>query len=100
MSTEKIKHTPGPWLIARSSTRQENGWNITGENEWKVYPEDKRRAICSVNCPPIQVNARLISAAPDMLAALKLVKEHDRGQITGGDWDMINAAIAKAQGDE
>jgi len=42
-------------------------------------------------------NAQLIEAAPDMLEALKNL-ENDDGSIPQRAWDMVKAAIAKAEG--
>lgn len=42
-------------------------------------------------------DARLISAAPDLLEALENI-ENDDGSIPSTIWDMRNAAIAKAKG--
>ena len=42
-------------------------------------------------------NAYLISAAPDMLAALKRLCDYDR-KPTQADWQAADAAIAKATG--
>ena len=44
-------------------------------------------------------NAHLVSAAPDMLEALKNI-ENDDGNIPSKIWDMIGLAIAKAEGRE
>lgn len=69
------KHTPGPWHIntAGSSSRGEP-FKIT---EIYVYAPDTQddTAICAdvidpVTQEPSEANARLIAAAPDLLAAL------------------------------
>ena len=36
-----------------------------------------------------------LEAAPDLLAALELVLDHE-GHLTDGDWTVIHAAITKA----
>jgi len=48
------------------------------------------RSVCDAN-------ARLISAAPDLLDALKSI-ENDDGSIPKAIWDLRNAAIDKAEG--
>jgi hypothetical protein len=42
-------------------------------------------------------NARLIAAAPDLLATLERFRHHDA--LTHGEQEMIAAAIRKATGD-
>lgn len=89
------KHTPGPWFVSRK---------VGG-----LYVEVPHRAIAEVrlDANPIEPsgvdNARLISAAPDMLEALEALCN---GRAVGGEWvdmdEAINigrAAIAKATGD-
>ena len=74
MKNQKAKHPPGPWLIARSATRIGSYANDTGDIEWKVYTEGNM-PICSVNATPIKTNARLISAAPELLKGAKAVMD-------------------------
>lgn len=91
------KHTPGPWLIVR----ERGDINIVSDTVpyvAQVFP-----------CPAVDVdyNARLIAAAPDLLAALEdaldAVEFHCIGkyQTASGPKliDVIRAAIAKAKGD-
>lgn len=84
MSTQ---HTPGPWRI-------HGNYIVAGDHQticqWINYTDEP--------------DARLIAAAPDMLAALK----HAAGKLADleyhwiGDkaelWGPIRAAIAKAEG--
>ncbi|MFG1304208.1 hypothetical protein V5F34_08715 [Xanthobacter autotrophicus] len=100
------KHSPGPWvvrsedrfsLVARCEVLTEGGLSIAGI--WHHIPED-----------PAEANAHLISAAPDMLEALKecLDAELARRQklLPGAPATTyceariakIRAAIAKAEG--
>lgn len=93
-------HTPGPWdCIASFDVGDDWGFfvNKTGSNE-------------SIPCfqehgPEAIANAKLIAAAPDLLAACKLIeirlKEGDGTQklnITIGDLTAILSAIDKAEG--
>lgn len=87
------KHTPGPWFANESemaaraslvSIRTKNGaYEITKDVGYQ--------------------NARLIAAAPDLLAALKLIAERPRSKPTVPQ-DIVTiqriarAAIAKAEG--
>lgn len=87
----EVKHTPGPWHTAgeqgvqiRSKRDQiAKVWTMRG-NEWKA-------------------NARLLAAAPELLAALKGMLEVFGDEFGIGDssvCDDARAAIAKATGTE
>jgi hypothetical protein len=95
------KHTPGPWRVGK------NGLTISGGDCWRVA--DVFRSVTddpelgdSIN----EANARLIAAAPDLLAmvkrALRDVEARCRAQGINVDMnvDVVNyrAAIAKAEG--
>ena len=103
------KHTPGPWFV---------NWAGSGKNGQFVYDE------CYVYAPssgvedvavaadiadpltgkPSEANARLISAAPELLAELeKMVKAFlvYAPKTDGAEYNCVNtarAAIAKAEG--
>ncbi len=70
VAAEKVEHTPGPWRIAPATDYRGGEINIdSGERGQAAY-------ICQVGMrddPQAQADARLIVAAPDMLAALKLI---------------------------
>jgi hypothetical protein len=104
---EKTKHTPGPW------DRQNKG-NVIG-------PSARHEVVAGINkdgskyLPTIcrmpglsdedYANARLITAAPDLLEAAKvlissLVWERKRSGITYAGGEMLEAAIVKAEGRE
>lgn len=91
-------HTPGPWAI---------------------YPETDGREICAVDmvdrlpirqriCSPVigenwLANARLIAAAPDLLAALKLAESvYRKNCVAKGEpssvLNTMQAALAMAEG--
>lgn len=92
------KHTSGPWVFS------EEGEGIF------VHAPQSRKYVCDVTITnPVYarpesvisnaealINARLIAAAPDMLAALKLAEQNafDKTALAA-----IRAAIAKAQGE-
>ena len=75
------KHTPGPWRIKGEMTRRTlkgaNGKSIVVVERW-TKEED----------------ACLIAAAPDLLAALKLVEPY----VSLDHLGQVQAAIAKAEG--
>ena len=90
------KHTPGPWKA--------EGWesvvvNDTNGNTLVLMPG------ASYGLAAVKANARLIAAAPDLLAACKAVDDAWTGG-ENGDWrgaldralGMARAAIAKAEG--
>jgi hypothetical protein len=108
MLYRNLQHTPGPWTI------EEYG---DDETPTLVIHKDSESRVCFMATPgshgdpaKIEANARLIVAAPDMLAALRNVnKLISEAAMTGfnckdGDWadklffsqQMTSDAIAKA----
>ncbi len=87
--TKAAKHTPGPWRIVGADGYATAIW---GPEAQDVVPE---------TAPMNQANARLIAAAPDMFAALKLAEAFIALQGKGFGYDeaieSIRAAIAKAK---
>lgn len=104
----KVTHTPGPWTVAPSS-RASRGGN----------PPEIRQAstnyllaeMVASEFMPIEANARLIAAAPDLLAACKDVdtwwgqihgwayRTHpDMGHAISDSFAALRAAIARAEG--
>ena len=101
-------HTLGPWVLAGVS---EGGFDI-----WSAAPDaDGSYIICARNPIPhradqSEANARLIAAAPDLLAALVncmdiLGRAESNASGMGAEWDYVGprvaaarAAIAKATG--
>jgi len=95
------QHTPGPWSVG-SSTVTINGAGHSALAIWppKAKAGKRGKQICLV--APIydwnetdEANARLIAAAPELLEALRHLREHG---VSPRAWDMLNAAIAKAEG--
>lgn len=87
------QHTPGPWEVSRLQTSEESTQVITSEG-WHL---------CNVELDPHEANARLIAAAPDLLAALqKIVSLWDENRYDGPVAPMNDAklAIAKATGED
>jgi len=96
------KHTPGPWYV-------------DSDNKSRVLAETFQFLQASAHGAPESewhANARLIAAAPDLLAVLQempdIIKDFDGGNpetSTGWAseemldlWQRVNAAIAKAEG--
>lgn len=96
-------HTPGPWVTSRvhagegyvHSVRQ----NIAGQPTIAMVWDDNDNPIAS------SPDARLIAAAPDLLAALEkclpIINAYRRIALGDGDIAASNAraAIAKAKGE-
>jgi hypothetical protein len=99
----KTEHTPAPWTLVAGRAFHTSGGNfylaygvdhVTGSPMFKDFCE-------------LDANARLISAAPDMLSALRKAKDwmedeelgwlddHDKA-IHAETMEAINAAITKA----
>jgi hypothetical protein len=102
------RHTPGPWEAQGEArlvgTNEEH--HLWCGNIWPLGPS-YRGEICTVQSADhisgisrqeAEANARLIAAAPDLLAALKgILVITDRDHVV---WDAARAAIAKAEGIE
>lgn len=87
-------HTPGPWRASAG----------TGYVAIMAGPTIDRQLAITMTCNPEGcANARLIAAAPDLLAALERLEAGVRLWISRGvsDEDMAaaRAAIAKARGE-
>lgn len=85
-----MKHTPGPWVA-----------HPFGDNCYEILAGDT--TVCDVPDSPwnpdrVEHDARLIAAAPELLAALKRLVEYCDNH---SDYDAIGEAdrvIAKAEG--
>ena len=94
------EHTPGPWVV--------NGAGGTFERIATLKPAGVAVSAHSEPLPAKEIpNARLIAAAPDLLAALRLVLEDSLCAIQHGENKQCSgclavraarAAIAKAEG--
>jgi hypothetical protein len=87
-------HTPGPWIADKLLDR--NAYNIfaSGHCTALLTLEPGRYDGASPLCRNATADARLIAAAPDMLAALQHVLE--RATMPGFLRDEVKAAIARA----
>ena len=99
-----VKHTPGPWTVSciRLTTAPAFGPDI---RLLEVGPSEDRLALVYFDMKTGlgQADARLIAAAPDLLAALKTADDYLA--LNGANSDkwrdirvIIQAAIAKAEG--
>jgi hypothetical protein len=105
-------HTPGPWVVRQDSRDRDGLWELVG------YDIESEKGCEIVGCEGIEAwkdnaeaNARLIAAAPELLAALRealqsleYVQDKHGEKITGGfkrldDMGRARRAIAKATGE-
>ncbi len=107
--TKQITHTPGPWEWLTLFGSSELVAYIKGETFLNGQPRYKITADDGSACgeynaiiDPDSPDARLIAAAPDLLAALEEAVEWDGHDETGEPavWlSQARAAIAKAKGE-
>ena len=93
------QHTPGPWKVWQGSSivKEMDGYQahigFAYMPSFAERSETGRRALA---------DARLMAAAPEMLAALKDVARHLNGEARDKDWNettrLVLASIAKAEG--
>ena len=100
MDREKERHTPGPWRFDRGGDQRVNAERVCVALVTRGVDED-----CDENLqgPTFDANAALIAAAPDLLAALKLIESVYRQNVVVSDepssvLSAVQAAIAKAEG--
>jgi hypothetical protein len=88
LEPEMTKHTPGPWTV-EGRNRTNDGWRLFADSGYGVGVAWD----CNGN-PENEANARLIAAAPDLLAALKALRE----EVCGVDqwWGALRAAVDAA----
>ena len=109
-------YTPGPWKFSRRDDLGDTRFYVSQEGGAPYTPHysdvatliaetvsDERRSIQ-------EANARLISAAPELLAAALRFKEYELACASGDDIgtmvlyaeasSLMNSAIAKAIGDQ
>ena len=84
------QHTPGPWFIDDDIVVN-NGIAVRSED----YGVAKVWNYWAGEAATNKANARLISAAPDMLAALKLARDALGANAAR---DAVDNAIARAEG--
>lgn len=101
------KHTPGPWVVLNTHDIFTNIGAENADGDCAPYNDGWHVADCGsddLNIDEIRANARLIAAAPNLLAALQeVVAEADAYEAKHGPmhrpWVRIaRAAIAKAEG--
>lgn len=91
------EHTPGPWDLHHQSPEFRGG-----DCDWSLQTEEAGAFLLFCHHPkaPAEANARLIAAAPDMLACLQEIVAYRGGAESALDdpyvMERVNDAIAKA----
>lgn len=109
------EHTPGPWVTTCCDVTGERPVGDSGIRYWYVDPVGEYRgSVCNVHAAEgiggitiaeRDANARLIAAAPDLLAELQnIANAHpatwdDPSDFQGWAQSRARAAIAKAKGE-
>jgi len=106
MSESRTAHTPGPWELETVPTSigicHKIGpfGNDTGRIKYACVYDDGSH-LQHPN-PELLANARLMVAAPELLEALKWVRDKHHRTLAPychtQEWDVLIAAIAKAEG--
>lgn len=93
------KHTPGPWSYHRSlHNRSINGAYINASDGSRIATVSRN---ADRHIDEKEANARLIAAAPDLLAALIALMPADfdeHPQDFAPEWHTARAAIGRATG--
>lgn len=82
-------HTPGPWQIGKDRL---STLDVTTSDGTPIANVDMR-----VDGSPHYPNARLIAAAPELLAALRATEALLTGQWVGYEADARRAALAQVR---
>ena len=97
-ATKTATHTPGPWIVRSYIDMQHPSCLGDDDNRHMIISEGGQGLAHTVglNTETDVVNARLIAAAPDLLAACKAtlppLEQRQPWHV------MLEAAIAKAEG--
>lgn len=118
-TTAKATHTPGPWVVRDTGDQvlAPDGFPVANIEymavlpHWDVhYPEAQHwsrmegKTFVERSDAEVAANARVIAAAPDLLAALMAlaatIPQMDQNGDAAHEWLAARAAIAKATGDD
>jgi hypothetical protein len=98
------KHTPGPWAVLRRVDAIVDNLIVRSDGVPRIGEEGFRDRVAEATWldsdEETEANARLIAAAPDLLAAAEAALEilDEDGIGNGPTGAMLAAAIAKARG--
>ncbi len=103
----EIKHSPGPWKLVGPDRDDPHRVHVSSSGNWYRFASVVVRMIGEVKDEPIGLaNARLIAAAPDLLAAAKIVLAGLNQRIDAAPIDAVpvfdgiaelHSAVAKAE---
>lgn len=89
-------HTPGPWGCDGTEVHAEH---LVICNAYRSRTDDEGNWMSSEE---VEANARLIAAAPDLLASLKAIVEASQfeGEVAWLEklWPQVDAALDEAEG--
>lgn len=88
------KHTPGPWEWVRRKSDSGNFFYLHNTTGPMILAAEEYAGASWIEVENA-ADARLIAAAPDLLAALKALDSNGHTQAT---WALALKAIAKAEG--
>ena len=89
-----VKHTAGPWIASTIVGREPEVLMVGGGDDGSLIVADVR---FDYGLDTVRANANLIAAAPDLLAALQELLEHEPEEMVGV-WYNARTAVAKATG--
>lgn len=92
------KHTPGPWVVQEVAFPFKAFEIVTAPNGEKGWPNYRGISTTPNREPFDKANARLIAAAPELLAALKAVSRLDYLNEHNAIAEQVSKVIAKAEG--
>jgi hypothetical protein len=100
-----MSHTPGPWAVQPVKGSFQVPFHIVSEDGKPVaYCEGQQLRPDRTSVGEARANARLIAAAPEMLAALRtavrVMQDNNLDEALAGEFDIFTDAIAKAEGRE
>ena len=97
-----MNHTPGPWKQHGCTVYQNDNWkdgtNLGGRLVARCYAHTVPDTDPEDTIAEDAANARLIAAAPELLAALREIMAHEARYVGSLSYSTAKAAIAKAQG--
>ena len=96
------KFTPGPWYADEQSYISASFYirGSDGDGKRLTWGKGAVAHIPRSAVMPSEANAKLIAAAPDLLAALQNIRTSVRdGHNESEAWGWVDAAIAKATGE-
>ena len=97
--SEKVTHTPGPWLVEDCTPGESTGLRFA------INSKDNVIARTTDGWKEAQANARLIAAAPEMLEMCKLLEEcmetiaGKDGYDASYELAKVRAVLAKVEGE-